>query len=119
MGRRQKWRQNRRNQSVSSSSWITGIVDHFFSFIADPATNEELGTVPEMGLAETKEAIEAAHKAFPAWSRTTAKVSMLLPCTPHVIYRLQYRHDVLIKFFNLMQQHSDDLGRLIVRSTSS
>lgn len=35
------------------------------------------------------------------------------------IYRLQYRHDVLIKFFNLMQQHSDDLGRLIVRSTSS
>ncbi|KIM46575.1 hypothetical protein M413DRAFT_441663 [Hebeloma cylindrosporum] len=65
--------------------------------VTNPATNEVLGTVPEMGLAETKEAIAAAHKAFPAWSRTTAK----------------HRHDVLIKFFNLMQQHSDDLGRLI------
>jgi len=49
--------------------------------LADPATNEELGTVPEMGLEETKEAIEAASKAFPAWSRTTAKVSTI-PVTP-------------------------------------
>lgn len=44
----------------------------------DPATLEELGTVPEMGLAETKEAIDAAARAFPAWSRTTAKVILLL-----------------------------------------
>lgn len=41
----------------------------------DPFNNEELGTVPEMGLTETKEAINAAAKAFPAWSTTTAKVS--------------------------------------------
>ena len=75
MGRCQKWRQDRCNESVSSSSsWVTWVVDHDRPFTADPATNEELGTVPEMGLEETKEAIEAAHKAFPAWSRTTAKV---------------------------------------------
>jgi acyl-CoA reductase-like NAD-dependent aldehyde dehydrogenase len=58
--------------------------------ILDPATAELLGTgmlflyiphlliaswiVPEMGLAETKEAIDAAAKAFPSWSKTTAKV---------------------------------------------
>lgn len=42
--------------------------------LLDPATNEELGTVPEMGLEETKEAIEAASRAFPKWSRTTPKV---------------------------------------------
>jgi succinate-semialdehyde dehydrogenase/glutarate-semialdehyde dehydrogenase len=65
--------------------------------VTNPATNEELGTVPEMGVAETKEAIEAAAKAFPAWSRTTAK----------------HRHDILLKFFALMQEHHDDLGRLI------
>ncbi|KAL0573294.1 hypothetical protein V5O48_008657 [Marasmius crinis-equi] len=41
--------------------------------VTNPATNEELGTVPEMGLAETKEAIDAAAKAFPSWSKTTAK----------------------------------------------
>ena len=40
----------------------------------DPATAEELGTVPEMGLAETKQAIDAASKAFKTWSKTTAKV---------------------------------------------
>ncbi|KAF5392997.1 hypothetical protein D9757_001172 [Collybiopsis confluens] len=65
--------------------------------VRNPATNEELGTVPEMGLAETKEAIDAAHEALPAWSATTAKE----------------RHDILIKFFRLMQEHHDDLGRLI------
>ncbi|KAF8204589.1 succinate-semialdehyde dehydrogenase [Pholiota molesta] len=65
--------------------------------VRNPFNQEELGTVPEMGLAETQEAIEAAAKAFPAWSTTTAK----------------YRHDLLMKFFQLMQQHHDDLGRLI------
>ena len=42
----------------------------------DPATTEELGTVPEMGLEETKEAIEAASKAFKTWSKTTGKVCL-------------------------------------------
>lgn len=42
--------------------------------VLDPATLEELGSVPEMGLAETKEAIAAAEKALPAWSKTTPKV---------------------------------------------
>jgi succinate-semialdehyde dehydrogenase/glutarate-semialdehyde dehydrogenase len=40
----------------------------------DPATGEELGTVPEMGLEETKEAIDAAGRSFATWSKTTAKV---------------------------------------------
>lgn len=41
----------------------------------DPATLEELATVPDMGLEETKEAIDAAARAFPSWSATTPKVS--------------------------------------------
>ncbi|TEB30017.1 succinate-semialdehyde dehydrogenase [Coprinellus micaceus] len=65
--------------------------------VTNPATDEELGTIPEMGVDETKEAIEAAKNAFPAWSRTTAK----------------HRHDLLVKFFQLMQQHHEDLSRLI------
>ncbi|KAF9021104.1 succinate-semialdehyde dehydrogenase [Rhodocollybia butyracea] len=65
--------------------------------VINPATNKELGTVPEMGLAETKEAINAAAKAFPSWSTTTAKE----------------RHDILMKLFALMREHHDDLGRLI------
>ncbi|KAJ7042760.1 succinic semialdehyde dehydrogenase [Mycena alexandri] len=65
--------------------------------VINPATLEELGTVPEMGLAETKEAIDAASKALPEWSKTTAK----------------HRHDILMKLFALMKEHQDDLGRLI------
>ena len=42
--------------------------------LSDPATNEELGTIPDMGVSETKEAIDAAAKAFTTWSKTTAKV---------------------------------------------
>jgi acyl-CoA reductase-like NAD-dependent aldehyde dehydrogenase len=53
--------------------------DGFYPLICllDPATGEELGTVPEMGLEETKEAIDAAGRAFTTWSRTTAKVTDL------------------------------------------
>ncbi|KAJ6463384.1 succinic semialdehyde dehydrogenase [Mycena sanguinolenta] len=65
--------------------------------VQNPATLEELGTVPEMGLAETKEAIDAASKALPGWSNTTAK----------------HRHDILMKMFALMQEHHEDLARLI------
>lgn len=42
--------------------------------MSDPSTAEELGHIPDMGLAETKEAIAAATKAFKTWSKTTAKV---------------------------------------------
>ncbi|KAF8076780.1 succinate-semialdehyde dehydrogenase [Lyophyllum atratum] len=65
--------------------------------VTNPATQKELGTVPDMGLAETKEAIDAAAKAFPAWSKTTAK----------------HRHDILMKFYALMKEHEDDLSRII------
>ncbi|EGO02083.1 hypothetical protein SERLA73DRAFT_104368 [Serpula lacrymans var. lacrymans S7.3] len=65
--------------------------------VTNPATEEELGTVPEMGLAETQAAISAAGKAFETWGRTTAKS----------------RHDILMKLYALMQENHDDLGRII------
>ena len=38
--------------------------------VDDPATGEIIGHVPELGTAETERAIQAAHDAFPAWSRS-------------------------------------------------
>jgi succinate-semialdehyde dehydrogenase/glutarate-semialdehyde dehydrogenase len=35
--------------------------------VTNPATGEALGTVPKMGSAETRRAIEAAAAALPAW----------------------------------------------------
>jgi len=85
-----------RFQGIIDGKWVDA-KDGAKIVVRNPATNEELGTVPEMGLAETKEAISAAAKAFPAWSTTTGKE----------------RHDILMKLFALMQEHHDDLGRLI------
>lgn len=65
--------------------------------VTNPATDEELGSVPEMGIEETKEAINAAAEAFKSWGKTTAK----------------HRHDIMMKFYALMQENHDDLGKMI------
>ncbi len=40
--------------------------------IRNPANGEVLGTVPDMGAAETRRAIDAAYAALPGWSKKTA-----------------------------------------------
>jgi succinate-semialdehyde dehydrogenase / glutarate-semialdehyde dehydrogenase len=65
--------------------------------VDNPATGEVVGTVPKLGAAETREAIEAADRALPAWRKQTAKE----------------RAVVLRKWFDLMMQHQDDLARLM------
>ena len=39
--------------------------------VDDPATGEIIGHVPDLGAAEAERAIQTAHDAFPAWSRTS------------------------------------------------
>lgn len=41
--------------------------------VENPATGEQLAKVPHMGADEAKSAVAAAHAAFPAWSKRTAK----------------------------------------------
>jgi len=41
--------------------------------VANPATGRTIGSVPRMGAGETRRAIEAADKAWPAWRSKTAK----------------------------------------------
>ena len=41
--------------------------------VVNPATGERLGSVPHMGQAETRQAIEAANAAWPAWRKKSAK----------------------------------------------
>ena len=60
-----------RQQCYVDGGWIDaaegGAVD-----VDNPATREVLGTVPKLGVGETRAAIEAAHAAFPAWAARTA-----------------------------------------------
>jgi succinate-semialdehyde dehydrogenase/glutarate-semialdehyde dehydrogenase len=65
--------------------------------VRNPATGEVLGTVPKMGAAETRRAIEAAAKAMPAWAKQTAKERAL----------------ILRRWSDLMLENQDDLGKLM------
>ncbi|HEY7292259.1 MAG TPA: NADP-dependent succinate-semialdehyde dehydrogenase [Vicinamibacterales bacterium] len=65
--------------------------------VDDPATGETIGVVPKLGRTETKQAIDAAARAFPAWRRKTAKE----------------RAAVLRRWFELMMANQDDLARLM------
>jgi succinate-semialdehyde dehydrogenase / glutarate-semialdehyde dehydrogenase len=60
--------------SELESSLLINVAQKHSLRILDPATNDELGSVPEMGLAETKEAIKTAANAFKTWSTTSTKV---------------------------------------------
>ncbi len=65
--------------------------------IRNPANDERLGSVPNMGAAEARRAIEAAQAAQPAWRKRTAKE----------------RAAVLRKWFELMLRHQEDLARIM------
>ncbi|SHH53561.1 NADP-dependent succinate-semialdehyde dehydrogenase [Massilia sp. CF038] len=65
--------------------------------VINPATGETLGTVPHMGAAETKRAIDAAGAAWPAWRKKTAKE----------------RSVILRKWNDLMLENADDLALIM------
>jgi succinate-semialdehyde dehydrogenase/glutarate-semialdehyde dehydrogenase len=62
--------------------------------VTNPATGAVLGTVPNMGAAETRRAIEAANAAWPAWRAKTAKE----------------RSAILRKWADLMMANQEDLA---------
>ena len=65
--------------------------------VVDPASGALIGTAPVFRAAETKRAIDAAHRAFPTWRAKTAKE----------------RSGVLRKWNDLMLAHADDLARIL------
>ncbi|MDA0703696.1 MAG: NADP-dependent succinate-semialdehyde dehydrogenase [Proteobacteria bacterium] len=65
--------------------------------VTNPADNSVLGTIPKMGADETRRAIEAANRAWPAWRAKTAKE----------------RSTILRKWFNLIMENQEDLARLM------
>ncbi len=65
--------------------------------VKNPATGEVVGEVPAMGTAETRRAIEAANRAYPAWRGLLAKE----------------RSAILRKLSDLMLANADDLGAIM------
>jgi succinate-semialdehyde dehydrogenase / glutarate-semialdehyde dehydrogenase len=65
--------------------------------VVNPATGRIIGTVPRAAAADARRAIEAAHEAFPAWARKTAKE----------------RAAILRRWFELLVAHREDLATLM------
>ena len=82
-----------RQANYVNGKWIEADSGRTLS-VVNPATGEVLGTVPALGAAETRRAIEAAHAAQPAWRALTAKE----------------RAGILRKLHDLMLANVDDLA---------
>ncbi|MEM7654015.1 MAG: NAD-dependent succinate-semialdehyde dehydrogenase, partial [Pseudomonadota bacterium] len=65
--------------------------------VDNPADGTVLSSVPRMGASETKQAIDAANRALPAWRARTAKD----------------RAALLRKFHDLMLENADDLATIM------
>jgi succinate-semialdehyde dehydrogenase/glutarate-semialdehyde dehydrogenase len=85
-----------RQQAYIDGTWLDADSGQTIK-VNNPATNEIIGTVPKMGAAETRRAIEAADRALPAWRALTAKE----------------RATKLRRWFELLMENQDDLGRLM------
>ncbi len=65
--------------------------------VTNPASGQKLGSIPNLGAAETRRAIAAASAALPAWRSRTAKE----------------RSVILRRWFELMIEHQEDLAALM------
>jgi succinate-semialdehyde dehydrogenase/glutarate-semialdehyde dehydrogenase len=83
-----------KTDGLIDGTWVAG--NARFA-VTDPATGQELARVANLGPADAEAAIAAANRAWPAWRAKTAKE----------------RAAILMKWFQLLHQHADDLARIM------
>ncbi len=85
-----------RQQAFIDGAWCDA--DEGASFaVNNPATGALLGSVPDLGIAETKRAVAAAERALPDWKTRTAKE----------------RAQILRRWADLMMANQEDLAQLM------
>src|SRR5882762_11957296 len=85
-----------REASYVDGAWLAPTAQGAIA-VDNPATGDIIGTVPKLGRAETRAAIDAAARALPAWRKKTAKE----------------RASVIRRWFDLMMANQDDLAQLM------
>jgi succinate-semialdehyde dehydrogenase / glutarate-semialdehyde dehydrogenase len=85
-----------RQQCLVDGQWIDAD-SSATNNVVNPATGARIGTVPVLGESETRRAIEAANKAWPAWRSKTAKE----------------RSAIIRKWSELQLAHADDLALIL------
>jgi succinate-semialdehyde dehydrogenase/glutarate-semialdehyde dehydrogenase len=83
------------SKNLIDGKWIDGNRQPIA--VDDPFTLADFAEVPNLGADEAREAVAAADRALPAWAGKSAKE----------------RGAVLRRWFELLQQHRDDIARLI------
>ena len=84
-----------KSANLIDGEWIAAGADAIP--VTNPATSVLLGSVPNSGRKETKRAVEAAARAFPAWRAKTAAE----------------RAAILRRLHALILEHQDDLAQLL------
>ena len=85
-----------RQQCYVNGAWVDARESAVMQ-VTNPANGERLGQVPSMGATETRGAIDAAARAWPAWRGLTAGE----------------RGRILRRWSELMLEHREDLARLM------
>ncbi len=85
------------SRALVAGQWVKG--DRAPIEVDDPFTLSAFGEVPNLGTEEANRAIAAAEEALPAWAARPAKE----------------RGRILRRWFELLEQHRDDIARLITR----
>jgi len=83
-----------KTEGLINGQWVAG-ASRFA--VHDPATGLKLADVANLGPQDAQAAIDAANAAWPAWRSKTAKE----------------RSIILRKWYDLLMQHQDDLGRIM------
>ena len=83
-----------KTDALVNNEWLKGATRFD---VTDPATGAKLADVANLGGAETEAALAAANQAWLAWRTKPAKE----------------RGAILMKWFHLLQQHADDLARIM------
>ncbi|GAA5858753.1 hypothetical protein JCM1840_006542 [Sporobolomyces johnsonii] len=79
-----------------NGQWTNGSATESFDVI-NPGTGEKLGSLPDMTVEDTKQAVKHAHEALKTWRKTS-----------------EYeRSAILQKIFQIMSENSEDLAQII------
>ena len=84
------------SQGYINGSFTSGTSNKTFN-VNDPSTGELIVELPDMGVSETREAINAAHEAQKTWAAKTGKERSL----------------ILRKWYDLMMENKDDLAKIL------
>ena len=96
LGVRLKKKKLLKNKAYINGAWVDAKSGKSFE-VVNPSNGQVIVSVPDLDVIDARIAIDAAHEAFPHWSKKTAKE----------------RSIILNQFYKLMLENADDLAAIL------